>query len=366
MKRLKLICFYFALTIGLYAQNGVLKFQSTNHDFGIIDTQIQGNLITCSFPFVNIGDDPVIINKVSASTSRIQVDYPNSPIQPNGEGVITVKYDLSSEISSMLQNNQLIKTFRKPIIVLSNAKQSRTSIRISGKVKANMPKEQKITEKDGTIWYRIFRDGKFGAKDINGNEIIPAEYKEVSYYYHDGEYISRGFKVIDNNFCEGFYNITGKNVIPISRGYSHVYKISNKKFGTYYQFKKDNIAGFCDINGKEVIQIPFSCEECSINPYYDNGKFYVKYIHTIENMMRNMLTGDYIVDYLLDTSTRVTSGIIDGNGNTIVEPVNGLIILNKETSFFEYYSDEENKTVSCGKLSDIKTTRNPLANNPVE
>ena len=345
-----MICFYFALTIGLYAQNGVLKFQSTNHDFGIIDTQIQGNLITCSFPFVNIGDDPVIINKVSASTSRIQVDYPNSPIQPNGEGVITVKYDLSSEISSMLQNNQLIKTFRKPIIVLSNAKQSRTSIRISGKVKANIPKEQEIKEKDGTIWYRIFRNGKFGAKDINGNEIIPAEYKKVSYYYHDGEYVSRGFKVIDNSFCEGFYSITGKNVIPISRGYSHVDKISSKEFGTFYIFKKDNIAGFCDINGKEVIRFPFSYEKCSIIPHSEGGKFYITYLHA-----HNFLG-----------ITDGTSGIIDGKGNTVVEPVDGVITLNKETSSFEYYSDEENKTVSCGRLSDIKTTRNPLANNPVE
>ena len=343
MKRLKLICFYFALTIGLYAQNGVLKFQSTNHDFGIIDTQIQGNLITCSFPFVNQGTDAITINEVIISYNYIQADYPSSPIQPNGEGVITVKYDLSSEISSMLHSGQPTKSFRKGITILSNSKQQRLNrLFISGKIKANMPEEVKMREQNGFIWYKIFKNGKTGAKDINGNEIIPVEYKEISY---DNNFFTKGFRVVGDNHCEGFYSITGKNVIPISRGYSHVDKRSRKEFGTFYIFRKDNIAGFCDINGKEVIRFLFSCEDCNIVPCYEDGKFYIEYS-----------TGDIFG----------TSGIIDGNGNTIVGPVNGSITLNKETSSFECYSDEENKRVSCGRLSDIRTTKNPLASNPLQ
>lgn len=78
---------------------------------------------------------------------------------------------------------------------------------------------------------------------------------------------------------------------------------------------------------------------------------------------------DFDLDYLYrtgETDSNMGSGIIDGNGNTIVDLVKGFITLNKETSFFEYYDDKENRTISCGKLSDIKTTKNPLATNLVE
>ncbi len=362
MKRLKIICFYFAFVIALCAQNGVLVFPSTNHNFGLIDTKTHGNVITCSFPFVNQGSDAVTISKVIISTSKIQVDYPDSPIQPNGKGVITVKYDLSSDISSMLRYSQPTKPFRKVITILSNSKQRNNRIFISGSIKANLPEEQMIKEKDGFIWYRTFRNGKFGVKDINGKEIIPAEYEKISYYYHKGDYIAKGFKVIGNNYCEGFYSITGKNVIDISRGYKFVYKINSKQFGTYYAFKKDGVAGFCNVNGKEVIRFPFSYSgKNSLIPCYNGGKFYVKYLITMKD--------DFDLDYLYrtgETDSNMGSGIIDGNGNTIVDLVKGFITLNKETSFFEYYDDKENRTISCGKLSDIKTTKNPLATNLVE
>ena len=358
MKRLIIFCFYFAFVIGLYAQNGVLVFTSTNYDFGVIETKTQGNVITCSFPFVNKGSDAVTINKVVLSTSKIRVDYPNSSIQPNEKGVITVKYNLSSDISSMLQCNETTRSFKKSITILSNSKQGSNRIFISGRIKANLPEEQKIKEEDGFIWYKAFRNGKFGVKDINGNEIIPAEYEKIFYYYHKGESIAKGFRVIGDNHCEGFYSITGKNVIPISRGYKFINKISSKQFGTYYVFKKDGVAGFCDINGKEVIRFPFSYNgENSLIPYYEDGKFYVKYLITMKD--------DFVLDGLIGEIDG-RSGIIDGNGNTIVGTVKGFIMLNKETLSFEYYNDNENRTISCGKLSDIKTTKNPLANNPLE
>lgn len=63
-------------------------------------------------------------------------------------------------------------------------------------------------------------------------------------------------------------------------------------------------------------------------PCYNGGKFYVKYLITMKD--------DFDLDYLYrtgETDSNMGSGIIDGNGNTIVDLVKGFITLNKETSF---------------------------------
>lgn len=210
MKRLKIICFYFAFVIALCAQNGVLVFPSTNHNFGLIDTKTHGNVITCSFPFVNQGSDAVTISKVIISTSKIQVDYPDSPIQPNGKGVITVKYDLSSDISSMLRYSQPTKPFRKVITILSNSKQRNNRIFISGSIKANLPEEQMVKEKDGFIWYRTFRNGKFGVKDINGKEIIPAEYEKYPIIIIKEIILQKGLRLLAITIVRDFTVSQGK------------------------------------------------------------------------------------------------------------------------------------------------------------
>lgn len=136
----------------------------------------------CNYMFISVcksRSDAVTISKVIISTSKIQVDYPDSPIQPNGKGVITVKYDLSSDISSMLRYSQPTKPFRKVITILSNSKQRNNRIFISGSIKANLPEEQMVKEKDGFIWYRTFRNGKFGVKDINGRKLFLLNMKNI-------------------------------------------------------------------------------------------------------------------------------------------------------------------------------------------
>lgn len=342
------------IAIFVNAQGGNLKFESTIHDFGIIG-QNAPDLVEHSFPFVNQGNGAVTIKKV-VFTGAIQVDYPKSPIHPNEKGAITIKYDLSTEKHIASNSKSYEHSFTKTITLLSNSKQPLTRLNIKGKVKTTPPQEQKMVEKSGFTWYKICQNGKFGAKDMNGNKIIPEVYQDISYYCPDEKSFPKGFKVYDNNNCEGFHSLTGKCIIPVSRGYSHINKYTSKEFGTYYVFEKKGFVGFCDINGKEVITIPFSAQSIPdfqsilLTPNYVKGKFYIDY---------------FIFVYTYNSKGAVIGGIIDGNGNFIVKGVSGAVELDEETLSFVYTKDGKN--IPCGKkLSDIKSTKNPLANNPEE
>ena len=94
MKRV-FICFIFALlSVSLAAQEKVgpkMTFDSATHNFG--DVERKGGDLVKEFRFVNDGDEPLVIKKITKSCSCTTVNYSRKPVMPGQSGVITIKYE---------------------------------------------------------------------------------------------------------------------------------------------------------------------------------------------------------------------------------------------------------------------------------
>lgn len=94
MKRV-FICFIFALlSVSLAAQEKggpKMTFDSATHNFG--DVERKGGDLVKEFRFVNDGDEPLVIKKITKSCSCTTVNYSRKPVMPGQSGVITIKYE---------------------------------------------------------------------------------------------------------------------------------------------------------------------------------------------------------------------------------------------------------------------------------
>ena len=195
--------------------------------------------------------------------------------------------------------------------------------------------------KDGFEWYKVCKNGKYGAEDRNGKLLIPYEYEEISYY--DWLDIPGYFWVKTNRqgMGEGMYNRRGECIIPITRNYHSVslHDWNREEIGAYFQYcinsGKGN-TGICNIKGEKVFEA--NCHYDDIKPYYKNGKFFYE-VGICENGWRH--------------------GIIDGNGKIIVP------LKFKEIGLWgsEFFYDWENHDAIIGKYSNIVTNKNILADN---
>lgn len=184
---------------------------------------------------------------------------------------------------------------------------------------------------DGFEWYKVCKNGKWGAEDRNGNTIVPAEYDGIM--YDVGCYTCVGYSPVQAGFYvrkgghRGWYNKSGKCVIPYSRQYMYIRKYDSEDYGTYYAFTKDGGGGICDINGRVVVNVSI-----------DNLR-HIEVSQTFEGNKRYYLL--FFVDNLV--------GIADANGKIVVTPE------------FEYNGHQ---TELENLINDrVKTTNNPLSGN---
>ncbi len=94
MKKI-LVCMLFALmSQGVVAQEKVgpkMTFDSATHNFG--DVERKGGDLVKEFRFVNDGDEPLVIKKITKSCSCTTVSYSRKPVMPGQSGVISIKYE---------------------------------------------------------------------------------------------------------------------------------------------------------------------------------------------------------------------------------------------------------------------------------
>lgn len=87
-------CLVLLLAINLsWAQNGspMMVFDRASHDFG--DVKRKGGDLIKEFRFVNKGDAPLVIKKITKSCSCMSVTYSHKPILPGEASVIKIKYE---------------------------------------------------------------------------------------------------------------------------------------------------------------------------------------------------------------------------------------------------------------------------------
>lgn len=126
MKKLLLLCAFFALNIAGFAQVGAkIEFLNKDNtvDFGTVSKETDSGIRT--FEFRNTGDAPLIITNVQSTCGCTVPTKPTEPILPGMTGKIDVKYNMNPG------------PIRKTITVESNAvnvEGGRIGLKIKGEV----------------------------------------------------------------------------------------------------------------------------------------------------------------------------------------------------------------------------------------
>ena len=109
-----------------------IKFEENLIDYGEIEYDSDGKR---TFKFTNIGEAPLVFNRISSSCGCTVPKKPDQPIIPGESSVIEVEYD-----------TKRIGVFIKAISVSSNAINSNVVLRIKGKV---LEEEEDDNDDDG-------------------------------------------------------------------------------------------------------------------------------------------------------------------------------------------------------------------------
>jgi Protein of unknown function (DUF1573) len=112
----------FVATVG-FAQKGVVKFKTSDHDFGKIE---QGKPVTHVFEFTNTGTDPIVLGQVTASCGCTTPIWTQEPVLPGKVGKVTGTF-----------NAGVVGPFNKTITVPSNAENGTIYLTLKGEVSAS-------------------------------------------------------------------------------------------------------------------------------------------------------------------------------------------------------------------------------------
>src|SRR5690606_33343328 len=81
------------------------EFVSETYDFGKIK---QGEKVSYSYKFKNIGTTPLIISNASASCGCTVPTYPEDPIAPGAEGIVVVVFDSNGKMGMQTKTVTLV------------------------------------------------------------------------------------------------------------------------------------------------------------------------------------------------------------------------------------------------------------------
>ncbi len=118
--------------IVVMAQQPVITFSTTEHDFGKIN-ESDGRVSTI-FEFKNEGMEPLVLSNVKASCGCTTPTWTKTPVEPGETGSITVTYNPNGRPGH----------FQKKVTITSNATEPTTIVYIKGEV---IPKQTKPADK---------------------------------------------------------------------------------------------------------------------------------------------------------------------------------------------------------------------------
>lgn len=122
MKKLLTMAAAIILAATLSAQQPVITFEKTKHDFGKIN-EADGR-VTEVFTFKNEGASPLVLSNVRASCGCTTPKWTQEPVEPGQTGTITVTYNPNGRPGK----------FNKTITVKSNATEPEKKLYITGEV----------------------------------------------------------------------------------------------------------------------------------------------------------------------------------------------------------------------------------------
>tara|TARA_B000000475_G_scaffold4939_1_gene4354 strand:- start:8111 stop:8527 length:417 start_codon:yes stop_codon:yes gene_type:complete len=136
MKKSLFISITLLFSFFVYSQENQadIKFEETIIDYGEVEFESDGKRI---FKFKNIGNAPLVFQRISSSCGCTIPKKPEKPIEPGETGEIEVEYD-----------TKRVGLFMKAISVISNSKNPSTVLRIKGEVLFKEEEEEEEEEEE--------------------------------------------------------------------------------------------------------------------------------------------------------------------------------------------------------------------------
>ena len=132
MKKILSTLFMALAAVAMTAQEPVMTFEKTEHDFGKIDEA--GGRVSTEFVFKNEGMAPLVLSNVRASCGCTTPSWTKEPVEPGQTGTITVTYNPNGRPGR----------FQKTVTITSNASEPTKKVYIKGEV---IPKQAKPENK---------------------------------------------------------------------------------------------------------------------------------------------------------------------------------------------------------------------------
>ena len=110
MKKLVMITMMLmcGLTAALAQKPAEIKFDKLTHDFGTFSEK--NPVVTYTFTYTNVGEQPLIINQAVASCGCTVPEYTKSPIKPGEQGQIKVTYNGTGKFPGHFKKSITIRT----------------------------------------------------------------------------------------------------------------------------------------------------------------------------------------------------------------------------------------------------------------
>lgn len=128
MKKILSTLFMALSAVAMVAQQPVITFEKTEHDFGKINES--DGRVSVVFNFKNEGMAPLVLSNVRASCGCTTPTWTKEPVEPGQTGAITVTYNPNGRPGR----------FQKTVTITSNASEGTKKVYIKGEV---IPKQAK-------------------------------------------------------------------------------------------------------------------------------------------------------------------------------------------------------------------------------
>jgi hypothetical protein len=132
MKKIFSTLFMVLAAVTMMAQQPVITFEKTEHDFGKIHEE--DGRVSVQFAFKNEGMAPLVLSNVRASCGCTTPTWTKEPVEPGQSGSITVTYNPNGRPGR----------FQKTVTITSNASEATKKVYIKGEV---IPKQAKPVNK---------------------------------------------------------------------------------------------------------------------------------------------------------------------------------------------------------------------------
>ncbi|HHW59512.1 MAG: DUF1573 domain-containing protein [Bacteroidales bacterium] len=120
MKKLIFFFLVFTMMSNLSAQEPMMAFDKTTHDFGKIKIT---DIVSVDFTIKNIGKAPLFLSEPRSTCGCTVASYPKEPIMPGQSNKISITFEPEKE-----------GPFTKQITIFSNAENSPITLVIKGEV----------------------------------------------------------------------------------------------------------------------------------------------------------------------------------------------------------------------------------------